>query len=397
MHRIITCVTLASGGIAAAATALGVAAADPDATTISVPDLFGVTFVGAPDITYQIGNASADIAYGQQTIDLDSANFGPSVEQFFTDNVTVDGQPLNLTTNPLTDNGVQADIIDKLQTNGVEQQQILLPSIAGTNIESGVIDIHEWNGYGYEIIDLVGPGTTSLNSNGVDNAIGAWLITPQGILDESSQENGGDYGDLAYTEHQLFDLSNPPTDPFGVTLVGDPDVTYQTGGVLANTAYGSQTIEFNSGDLAPFVQQFFTSNVTVDGQPLDLSSNPLTDADLQAHIIDHVQFDAPGISEQQILVPSIAGTNIEHGVIDIDNFGHGFGYDYVDLVGPGTTHLGSNGVDDAIGAWLVTPMGTFDVSPWAGLEAQMFDPSNFDPSAFFPDAALTPLPFLFLN
>jgi len=398
MHRIITSVTLASGGLVAAASmAVGVAAADPDATTISVPDLFGVTFVGAPDITYQIGNASADIAYGQQTIDLDSANFGPSVDQFFTDNVTVDGQPLNLSTNPLTDNGVQADIIDKLQTNGVEQQQILLPSIAGTNIESGVIDIHEWNGYGYEIIDLVGPGTTSLNSNGVDNAIGAWLITPQGILDESSQENGGDYGDLAYTEHQLFDLSNPPTDPFGVTLVGDPDVTYQTGGVLANTAYGSQTIEFNSGDLAPFVQQFFTSNVTVDGQPLDLSSNPLTDADLQAHIIDKVQFDAPGISEQQILLPSIAGTNIEHGVIDIDNFGHGYGYDYVDLVGPGTTHLGSNGVDDAIGAWLVTPMGTFDVSPFAGLEAQMFDPSNFDPSAFFPDAALTPLPFLFLN
>ena len=308
--------------------------------------------------------------------------------------MTVDGQPLNLSTNPLTDNGVQADIIDKLQTNGVEQQQILLPSIAGTNIESGVIDIHEWNGYGYEIIDLVGPGTTSLNSNGVDNAIGAWLITPQGILDESSQENGGDYGDLAYTEHQLFDLSNPPTDPFGVTLVGDPDVTYQTGDVLANTAYGSQTIEFNSGDLAPFVQQFFTSNVTVDGQPLDLSSNPLTDAALQAHVIDNVQFDAPGISEQQILLPSIAGTNIEHGVIDIDNFGHGFSYDYVDLVGPGTTHLGSNGVDDAIGAWLVTPMGTFDVSPWAGLEAQMFDPSNFDPSALFPDAALTPLPFL---
>jgi hypothetical protein len=397
MRRIITSVTLASGGVVAAASmAVGVASADLDATTISVPDPFGVTFVGAPDFTYQTGDATQDIAYGHQTIDLDSANFGPNVDQFFADNVTVNGTPLNLSTNPLIDNGVQADIIDKLQTNGVEQQQILLPSIAGTNIESGVIDIHEWNGYGYEIIDLVGPGTTSLKSNGVDNAIGAWLITPQGTYDESSQENGGDYGDLAYTEHQLFDLSSPPTDPFGVTLVGDPDVTYQTGGVLANTAYGSQTIDVNSSDLAPFVQQFFTSNVTVDGQPLNLSSNPLTDADLQAHIIDNVQFDQPGIFEQQILLPSIAGTNIDHGVIDIDNFGNGFSYDYVDLVGPGTTHLGSNGVDDAIGAWLVTPMGTYDVSPLAGLEAQMFDPSAFDPSAFFPDAGLMP-PFFFLS
>ena len=396
MRRIITSITLASGGIVAAATALGVAAADPDATTISVPDPFGVTFVGAPDFSYQTGDASEGIAYGQQTIDLDSANFGPYVDQFFTDNVTVDGQPLNLSTNPLIASDVQADIIDKLQTNGVEQQQIVLPSIPGTNIESGVIDVHEWNGYGYAIIDLVGPGTTSNNSNGVDNAIGAWLITPQGPIDESSQEDGGAYGGQAYTEHQLFDLSNPPSDPFGVTLEGDPDITYQTGGVVANTAYGSQTIDFNSSDLAPFVQQFFTSNVTVDGQPLNLSSNPLTDADLQAHIIDNVKFDGPGISEQQILLPSVDGTNIDHGVIDIDNFGNGYSYDYVDLVGPGTTHLGSNGVDDAIGAWLVTPMGTYDVSPFAGLEAQMFDPSAFDPSSFFPDAGLTP-PFFFLS
>jgi hypothetical protein len=54
MLRIITSVTLASGGLAAASVAMGVAAADPDATTISVPDPFGVSFVTAPDFSYHV-------------------------------------------------------------------------------------------------------------------------------------------------------------------------------------------------------------------------------------------------------------------------------------------------------------------------------------------------------
>jgi hypothetical protein len=138
--------------------------------------------------------------------------------------------------------------------------------------------------------------------------------------------------------------------------------------------------------------------VTVNGQPLNLSTNPLTDPDVHANVIDKVQYNGlfDGLAEQQILLPSIAGTNIEHGVIDIQNLGNGYSYDYIDLVGPGTTSLGSNGVDNAVGAWLVTPTGTYDVSPWASLEAQLFDPSAFDPSAFFPDAAIAPAPFDFL-
>ena len=245
---------------------------------------------------------------------------------------------------------------------------------------------------------MVGPGTTSLNSNGVDNAVGAWLVTPTGTYDVSQWENGGDYGGQAYLESQLFDLSNPVPDPFGATFVGGPDITYQTGDVFANTAYGSQTVDFHSSGLAPFVDNFFTSNVTVNGQPLNLSTNPLTDPDVHANVIDKVQYNGlfDGLAEQQILLPSIAGTNIEHGVIDIQNLGNGYSYDYIDLVGPGTTSLGSNGVDNAVGAWLVTPTGTYDVSPWASLEAQLFDPSAFDPSAFFPDAALAPAPFDFL-
>src|ERR1700727_1042062 len=108
MNRIITSVTLASRGVAAAM-AMGVAAADPDATTVSVLDPFGVTFVGPADITYQTGDASEDVAYGHQTLNFDSATFAPSVEQFFANNVTVNGQPLNVNTNPLADCGLQAD------------------------------------------------------------------------------------------------------------------------------------------------------------------------------------------------------------------------------------------------------------------------------------------------
>lgn len=389
MHRFITSVTLASGGAAAAASlAMGVAAADPDAAAVTVNDPFGVTFVGAPDITYQTSDASEAIAYSHQTVNFDTAAVAPSVEQFFVNNVTVDGQPLNPSSNPLADAGLQADVIDKLQSDGEAQQQILLPSIAGTNIQSGVIGIHDFgNGYGYEYIDLVGPGTTHMNSS-VDQAIGAWVVTPTGTYDVSSWENGGDYGDLAYQESQLFNLSNPVPDPFG-SLAGSPDITYQTGDVFANTAYASQTFDLDSSKFAPFVDKFFTSNVTVDGQPLNLSSNPLTDAELQTHVIDNVQFNGlfNGLSEQQILLPSIAGTNIEHGVIDIHNFGNGFSTDYIDLTEPGG--------HDAIGEWLVTPMGTYDMSAGAVAEAAMFDPSYFDPGAAFPDALTPPWDFLF--
>jgi hypothetical protein len=389
MIRIITSVTLASGGLAAAAyAAMGVAAADPDATTISVPDPFGVTFTGTPDFTYQTGDASEDIAYGQQLINLDSSNFGSSVDQFFTNsNVLVNGQPLNLTTNPLSDPNVHVDIIDKLQSNGQSEQQILLPAIQGTNIESGVIGIHNLgDGYAYEYIDLVGPGTTSANSDGVDNAVGAFLVTPTGTYDVSPWEDGGDYGGQAYLESQEFDLSNPLPDPFG-SLEGNPDITYQTGDVFANTAYGSQTFQFDASDLPSYVQQFFTSN--------DVSTAALT-APLTANIIDQVQYNGlfDGLSEQQILLPSIAGTNIDNGVIDIINYGNGYSYDYIDLVGPGS-QLGSNGLDNAVAAWMVTPVGTFEVTPWEGLESALFDASAFDPGAVFPELGLA-LPFNFL-
>ena len=128
MIRIVTSITLASGGSRRRrSVGMGVAAADPDATTISVPDPFGVSFVGNPDLTYQTGDASENIAYGYQTIDFDSSNFS----SVFTSNVTVDGQPLNLSTNPLIANDLQADMIDKLQSNGEAQQSAYRFRLAG--------------------------------------------------------------------------------------------------------------------------------------------------------------------------------------------------------------------------------------------------------------------------
>lgn len=389
MKRVTTSVTLASGGLAAAASvAMGIAAANPDATSVDLSNPFGITYDGDPTFTYQTGNASQDIAYGHQTVGFDSSNFAPYVHDFFTSNVTVDGQPIDLSNIPSTFDGLQANIIDKATSYGYEEQQILLPSIPGTNIESGVIDLHNFgNGYGYDYIDLVGPGVTHLNSNGVDNAVAVWLITPNGAYDVSSWENGGDYGDMAYLENLLFDLpsarAGAVSDIFGVTFQGDPDVSYQTGDVLGSTAYGTQNIDFDSNDFAPSVDKFFTSNVMVDGQPVG-SDNPLAVDDLPANFIDKLQFNGlfGGLTQEQIFLPTIDNTNIDHGVIDIQNYGNGYGYEYIDLV--------ETGGHNAVGAWLVTPTGDYDVSPWAGLEAQMFDASYFDPGAAFPEPGLAP-------
>jgi hypothetical protein len=359
MIRIITSVTLASGGLAAAAyAAMGVAAADPDAAGVSITDPFGVTVTDAPDFTQTLSSATESYAYGTETINFDTSNLSSAVEQFFTSNV---GSPINA--------DVTADIVDKVLPGGETEQQILLPAISGTDIQSGVIDLHNWgDGYGYDYIDLVGPGTAAANANGVDQAIATFLITPSGAIDVSSWEDGGDYGDLAYQESQLFDLSNTLADPFG-TLQGAPDVTYQTGDVFANTAYGTQTFDFDATNLPSSIQQFFTDN------------NVSTDlGDVQANVIDQTEFNGlfDGLVLQQISLPSIADTNIQSGVIDIENLGNGYSLDYIDLVGPG-----NNGVGD-VGAWLVTPDATYDMSGLASLATELFNPANLDPSALLP-------------
>jgi hypothetical protein len=362
MIRIITSVTLASGGLAAAAyAAMGVAAADPDAAGVSITDPFGVTVTGTPDFTQTLSSATESYAYdSSQPIDFDTSNLSSAVEQFFTSNDIA----------PINDPNITADIVDKVLPGGETEQQILLPAIPNTDIQSGVIDLHNWgDGYGYDYIDLVGPGTAAANANGVDQAIATFLITPSGAIDVSSWEDGGDYGDLAYQESQLFDLSNTLADPFG-TLQGAPDVTYQTGDVFANTAYGTQTFDFDATNLPSSIQQFFTdNNVSTDLGPVE------------ANVIDQTEFNGlfDGLALQQISLPSIAGTDIHSGVIDIENLGNGYSLDYIDLVGPG-----SNGADSVAGAWLVTPDATYDMSGLASLATELFNPANLDPSALLP-------------
>lgn len=218
MKRLITSVVL-GGAAAATSLSIGTAFADVGAEGVTVPDPFGFSFdpLAGSDFSYTAGNALQSIAYANdQTIDFNAGSLAAPVEQFFQQYVTVNGQPIG---DDFTAT-LQGDIINKLQDGLGSQQQILLPAIEGTNIESGVIGIHDFGGgYGYAYIDMVGPGFTSLNSNGVDHAVGAFLVTPSGILDVSHVENGQDYGGLAYLESQLFDFSNP-REP--VRHCGDP-------------------------------------------------------------------------------------------------------------------------------------------------------------------------------
>jgi hypothetical protein len=386
MKRIITSVVL---GGAAAATSLsaGIAAADPsDATTLAVPDPFGFTIPASPDFSYTADTASQAIAYAKdQTIDFNAGSLSSPVEQFFSQYVTTtDGQTLPA---DFTKTIADADIINKVQDGLGTQQQIVFGPIEGTNIDSGVIGIHDFgDGYGYAYIDLVGPGTSSVNSD-VNNAIGAFLVTPNGTYDVSHVENGGDYGGLAYLESQLFDFSKPLDNPFGIELQGTPDFNYQTAGVFGNTGYGDQDVQFDSSSLSSFAQKFFEDNVTIDGQAFGPSST--LDVS-QANIIDSLNYTGidNGFATQQLFLPAIDGTNVENGVITLQNLGDGFSYDSIDFNLSGST-------PDAIGAWLVTPFGDYDVSSWASLVAQVFDPNYFDIGSF-PSADLIPPTFDFL-
>jgi len=384
MKRIITSVVL---GGAAAATSLsaGIAGADPDATTLAVPDPFGFSLQGTLDPTYTADTASQSIAYGPQAIDFNAGTLSSPVEQFFSQYVTTTGGQ------PLPDNftaSLDADVVNKIQDGLGTQQQIILGPIEGTNIDSGVIGIHDFgDGYGYAYIDLVGPGTTSVNSS-VDNAIGAFLVTPDGTYDVSDVENGGDYAGLAYLESQLFDFSKPLSDPFGIALQGTPDFNYQTAGVFGNTGYGDQGVQFESSDLASFAQKFLEDNVTIDGQAFGPSST--LDVS-QANIIDSLNYTGidNGFATQQLFLPEIDGTNVANGVITLQSLGDGYSYDSINLDLTGSS-------SDAIGAWLVTPFGDYDVSPYASLAAQMFDPSYFDIGSFPADGLIPPtFDFLF--
>ncbi|HEU0191759.1 MAG TPA: hypothetical protein VFR17_10910 [Mycobacterium sp.] len=179
---------------------------------------------------------------------------------------------------------------------------------------------------------------------------------------------------------------------FGLTPAGPADFTSQTGDVYQNYAYGTQTFNFDSNDMQPWIEKFLEQNVKVDGNPLTFNSSDPTIFDgLQTHVIDKNWFG--GFQEQQILFQGTPDTNFTNGIIDIHHFGP-IGYIYIDLVGAGN----AGPTNDAIGTWMVTPMGTYDVSSWengtffgglAYLESQLFDLSDFNPGADFPAADLS--------
>ena len=367
MKRLISSVVL-GGAAAATYLSVGVAAADPSAVDVMVPQPFGFSLDGVLDPSYVASNASQAIAYGSGTIDFDAGDINPAVQQFFFDNVELaNGNPLP--SNFAFDN-IPVDIINKLDGLGT-QQQILFGEIPGTNIDSGVIGIHDYgSGYGYAYIDMVGPGVESVNSNGVDHAVGAFVVTPAGLIDVSNWENGGDYFGLAYLESQLFDFSKPLDNPFGIVLTpGTADFLYQTGGVLGNTSYGSQEVNFIPSDLEPFARDFLTDN----GVNLQQFSDALNAEDAAVNIINTVNYTGigNGLTMQQLFLPDLGDTNVENGVITLYNLGAGFDYSSIDLDLSGST-------PDAIGAWLSTPFGDIDVSSFASLVAQVFGPEYFD-------------------
>lgn len=189
--------------------------------------------------------------------------------------------------------------------------------------------------------------------------------------------------------------------PFGLTPTAEPDITGMVGNPwYQRTLSGTQLFDFDSKNIAPFVQDFMTKYVTVDGEPLDLKDSSYLFGGLNLPVIDTMEFYT---SQQQIILPreyfENLDTNVEWGVINIHNFGNFFGpwgYVYIDLVGAGNV----GPTDDAIGTWITTPFGAFDVS-WLEngslfgspyIESQLFDVSDFNPGAGWADSVEIPGP-----
>lgn len=194
-----------------------------------------------------------------------------------------------------------------------------------------------------------------------------------------------------------YGLNHP--NPFGLTPIAEPDITGMVGNPwYQRTLSGTQLFDFDSKNIAPFVQDFMTKYVTVDGEPLDLKDASYLFGGLNLPVIDTMEYYT---SQQQIILPPAyfedLNTNIEWGVINIHNWGNFFGpwgYVYIDLVGAG--NVGPN--NDAIGTWFTTPFGAFDVS-WLEngsffgspyVESQLFDVSDFNPGAGWADTVTAP-------
>jgi hypothetical protein len=162
--------------------------------------------------------------------------------------------------------------------------------------------------------------------------------------------------------------ADTPSDPFGLTPQDDANLSAAYGlPPLYEAAYGTQTFDFDSNNIADFLTN---SDLVPDG--VDLSDVKADDITLG---VENTKFFDGALQNQEIVLPSNFDlgddfTLQQGSVFDVANFGGGFGDVYVDLVGQGDA---PNQIYDE----LITPFGNFDISPLVqGFDAAAVDPSD---------------------
>jgi hypothetical protein len=142
--------------------------------------------------------------------------------------------------------------------------------------------------------------------------------------------------------------TDPASDPFGLTPSGDPDLTGGTGvPPFFDVSYGTQTFDFDSNDIAPYLQDIL-------GLPTG------DDAVTGSATLDVTNTDLLGITNQGFTLPedvTLGDQTLDAGsTLNFTDFGFGFENVYADLDGLGEGDSGQ------VVDYLVTPFGNFDVS-----------------------------------
>jgi hypothetical protein len=156
-------------------------------------------------------------------------------------------------------------------------------------------------------------------------------------------------------------------DPFGLTPTGNADLDAFAGvPPFFETGSGTQTFDFSSDDIAPFLQDILN---------LPTGDDAITADDVTLNVTDSENIF--GQTSQGITLPedvTLGDTTLDqNSVFDVENFGGGFGNVYADVLGVGTGDNPQTVVD-----YLVTPFGNFDVSSF--VQPFDFDLDTIDPS-----------------
>jgi hypothetical protein len=173
-------------------------------------------------------------------------------------------------------------------------------------------------------------------------AANSGTATDAGLTSASNADAAGGAGAGPAAE------TDPASDPFGLTPSGDPDLTGGTGvPPFFDVGYGTQTFDFDSNDIAPYLQDIL-------GLPTG------DDAVTGSATLDVTDTDLFGITNQGITLPedvTLGDQTLEAGsTLNVTDFGAGFENVYADLPG-----FGDNDTDQVVD-YLVTPFGNFDVS-----------------------------------